>query len=442
MSAPTRPRAALHTLGCRLNQSETAILEEKLRAAGYDLVPFGEAAEVGIVHTCTVTREADAKSRKALRQFIRNNPAARTAVIGCYAQMGADTLAAIPGVDVVVGTQEKLNVLDFLGETKRDEPLVVRDRIDRDDFEIDFAGDDAAVSRRMNLKVQDGCDFMCSFCIIPFARGRARTRAFANVLDEARALLRRGARELVLTGVNIGTYDDGGRGVVEIVDALNALPGVFRIRISSIEPTTIPEALFDRMRDPAHALVPYLHIPLQSGSDHILESMRRRYTRRDFLDFIQHAHDRVPGIGIGTDILVGFPGETDADFEDTCDALWRSPLFYAHVFRYSERAGTASVRLGPKVPPPVMAARSARLHAISAEKTRLFAEHHLGRKVDVLFETREDGHWTGYTANYLRVAAASEADLRNLPRRVRLAGLRGDLLAGEIVADSRLAAVG
>lgn len=433
---PARPRASLHTLGCRLNQSETAILEEKLRAAGYDLVPFGAAAELGIVHTCTVTRMADAKSRKLLQKFIRTNPEGFTAVIGCYAQMGADSLAAMPGVDLIVGNQEKLNVLDYVGAGKQASPVVVRDRLDREDFSIDFATEAPALSDRVNLKVQDGCDFMCSFCIIPFARGRARARDFANLLDEASALVARGAKELVLTGVNIGTYALDGRTVVDIVDALDTLPGLARIRISSIEPTTIPEALFDRMRDPDHALAPYLHIPMQSGSNAVLTAMRRRYTREAFLDFIHAADAQVPGIGIGTDILVGFPGETEADFVDTCDLLWRSPLAYAHVFKYSERPGTASVRLDAKVAPEVMAARSARLHEISAEKSRLFAEHHVGQDVEVLFEHQRGGYWTGYTGNYLRVAVRSEEALRNEVRCVHVQSNAQEGVMGTVEAAS------
>lgn len=429
---PARPRASLHTLGCRLNQSETAILEEKLRAAGYDLVPFGEAADLGIVHTCTVTRMADAKSRKLLQKFIRTNPHSFTAVIGCYAQMGADALAAMPGVDLIVGNQEKLNVLDYVGAGKQATPMVVRDRMDREDFAIDFATSAPGLSDRVNLKIQDGCDFMCSFCIIPFARGRARARDFANLLNEARALVARGAKELVLTGVNIGTYALAGRTVVDVVDALNTIPGLARIRISSIEPTTIPEALFDRMRDPDHALVPYLHIPLQSGSNAVLSAMRRRYTREAFLDFILAADAHVPGIGIGTDILVGFPGERDVDFEDTCDLLWRSPLSYAHVFKYSERPGTASVRMGEKVTPDTMAARSARLHQLSAEKARLFAAHHVGSTVEVLFEHQANGAWSGYTGNYLRVAVRSEEDLRNELRHVRVDALTEEGVAGTL----------
>lgn len=222
--SPTPRRASLHTLGCRLNQSETALLEERLRTEGYELVPFGEPADLAIVNTCTVTREADAKSRQLVRQFIRSNPDAYTAVIGCYAQMGPDAIASIPGVDLVIGTEEKLNVLDYVREGKNASPLIVRDKMSRDDFDIPFVNEASPLSRRVNLKVQDGCDFMCSFCIIPFARGRARSRTLANLMDEARSLVERGAKELVLTGVNVGTYQLDGHDILDIVDALNGIP--------------------------------------------------------------------------------------------------------------------------------------------------------------------------------------------------------------------------
>lgn len=428
-----KKRASLHTLGCRLNQSETNLLAEKLTDAGYELVPFGDAADLAIINTCTVTHEADAKSRKLVRQFIRANPEAYTAVIGCYAQMGAKALAEIPGVDLIIGNQEKLNVLDYVAAGKNEQALIVRDRIDRDDFEIAFSGVGVPLHRRANLKIQDGCDFMCSFCVIPFARGRARSRAMENLLGEARSLVARGAKELVLTGVNIGTYAWEGQTVLDVIAALNEIPGVERIRISSIEPTTIPDELFAWMRDPQHRLLPYLHVPLQSGSDRVLELMRRRYRRAEYIEFIQRAHAAVPGIGLGTDILVGFPGETEADFADTLAVLEETPLFYAHVFKYSERAGTASARMAER--PDVVAAntRSARLRKASAEKTRLFAEAQVGEVLPVLFEQPEQGFWTGYTENYLRVAAASNDDLENQIVAVRLESVQGDLMYGTVV---------
>jgi len=430
--AAQQKRACIHTLGCRLNQAESAILEEKLKAAGYVMVPFGEPADLGIIHTCTVTREADTKSRKLIRQFTRNNPDAFTAVIGCYAQMRPESINRLEGVDLIIGNQEKMNLLAYLGAGKNPEPVVVCDPISRKDFRIEFTGH-GPIAHRPNLKIQDGCDFLCSYCIIPFARGRIRSREMENLLDEARSLIGRGAKELVLTGINVGTYGYGGASILDVVDRLNELDELPRIRISSIEPTTIPEALFDRMRDPAHALLPYLHIPLQSGSDRILAAMRRQYTRAAFLDFVAMAHARVPGIGIGTDVMVGFPGEQEEDFEDTCSLLEQSPVFYAHVFKYSERAGTASARMQAKVDPKVLNRRSAAVRALSARKTRAFAEAHVDAVVTVLFEQLEGAVWTGYTGNYLRVAARSEENLRNEIRRVKLERLEGEALHGTVL---------
>lgn len=422
-------RAAIHTLGCRLNQSESGILMDLLRREGYEIVPFGEPADLGIVHTCTVTREADAKSRQLIRSFIRANPQAYTAVIGCYAQTGYRALAGIDGIDLICGNQEKLNLLDFVAQGKNATPLIVRDRLQRDDFTIAFAGD-APMERRANLKIQDGCNFMCSFCVIPFARGRSRSREITNLLEEARALVQRGAKELVLTGVNLGCYNYEGLDIADVVNRLNALPGLRRIRISSIEPTTIPEALLECMAAPDHALVPYLHIPLQSGSDHVLGLMKRKYTRREFTDFLDEANRRVPGLCIGTDIMVGMPGETEADFEETCAVLRDSPLAYAHVFKYSERDGTASQRIPDKVDPKTANRRSARVRRLSAQKRHAFYQRYLGTSVEVLFEQEQDGWWDGYTGNYVRVAARSTKRLRNELGRVRLERIHGDVAIG------------
>ena len=433
MNSAPRKRASVHTLGCRLNQSESAILTERLHASGYDMVPFGDPADLGIINTCTVTGEADAKSRKLVRSFIRKNPHAYTAVIGCYSQMGHEALSQIDGVDLIVGNQEKLNVLAYVAQGKNESPLVVRDRIDRDDFTIEIVGS-TPTARRANLKIQDGCDFMCSFCIIPFARGRARSRDWFNLLDEARQLVQRGAKELVLTGVNVGTYRFDGRDIANVVDALNDIPGLARIRISSIEPTTIPPPLLDRMNDPLHALVPYLHIPLQSGSNAILERMKRRYTRNEYLAFIQHARDTVPDICIGTDIMVGMPGEGDAEFEETASLLEHGPIDYAHVFVYSERSGTPAARMAQKIDPQAKALRSARIRRISAAKRQRFYEEHLGRETEVLFEHRENGVWVGYTGNYIRVAVRSSECLENELRMVYLEDIQGDYAKGGVLA--------
>ena len=413
------------------------LLAEKLMAAGYEMVPFGEPCDLGIIHTCTVTREADAKSRKLVRRFIQSNPDAVTAVIGCYPQVNAAGLAGIEGIDLLVGTAAKLDLLDYVAAGRRAEPLVVRSGMSRDDFSIDFARSQAPIERRANLKIQEGCNFMCSFCIIPFARGRVRSRDMSNLLDEAECLVQRGAKEIVLTGINLGTYGFGGQSIVDVIDGLNAIRDLPRIRISSIEPTTIPEALFDRMADPGHALMPHLHIPLQSGSNTILEAMHRQYSREEFLDFIEQARDRVPGIGIGTDVMVGFPGETGADFRDTYALLEQSPVFYAHVFKYSARDGVAATRLPNSVDPKTAQQRSADLLALSGTKQRAFHEKHLGRTVEVLFEDQEDGWWTGYTGNYLRVGARSDSRLRNQLRSVLLMDAGEQFIAGNLSPETK-----
>jgi threonylcarbamoyladenosine tRNA methylthiotransferase MtaB len=431
MAVKNRKKASLHTLGCRLNQSETAMIVERLQEAGYDIVPFGDPADLGIINTCTVTGEADAKSRQLLRSFIRRNPQAYTAVIGCYSQLGHKTLAEIEGVDLIVGNQEKLNVLDYVAQGKNDKPLVIRDRIDRDDFSIEVSGA-VGLTRRANLKIQDGCDFMCSFCVIPFARGRARSRELDNLLEEACRLAAKGAKEIVLTGVNVGTYSYHGADIVDVVNRLNDIPGVERIRISSIEPTTIPDELFDLMNDAQHALVPYLHIPLQSGSNRVLGLMKRKYTREEFLDFIGRAHESVSDLCLGTDILVGTPGETEEDFEETCALLAYSPLSYAHVFKYSERQGTAAQRIEPKVDPQEKSRRSARIRRLAAQKRAAFYERHLNRSACVLFEQEEHGHWTGYTGNYIRVAVRSPKRLENEIRPVHLDEVCGDIVWGTL----------
>lgn len=430
-SENARKRASVHALGCRLNQSEIGLLVELLERAGYDLVPFGEPADLGIINTCTVTREADAKCRQLIRSFIRKNPEAFTAVIGCYSQLGHKALAEIEGIDLILGNQGKLDVLEYVHAGKNETPVIVRGRILRDDFVQEIVGD-GPLTRRVNLKIQDGCNFMCSFCVIPFARGRERSRQLANLLEEAEQLVVRGVKEIILTGVNVGRYAHAGNTIVEVVDHLNDIAGLERVRISSIEPTTIPEALFDAMDDGAHALVPYLHIPVQSGSNRVLASMKRKHTAEEFVAFIEQAHRRVRDLCVGTDILVGAPGETDDDFDATARLLEESPIAYAHVFKYSERRNTAASHNPDKVDPKVLTRRSARIRRISARKLRAFHESFLGRTLDVLFEQQDSGFWFGYTGNYIRVAAPSPDDLTNVIRPVTLDRVSGDIVQGTV----------
>lgn len=425
-------KAWIYTLGCRLNQAETVIISERLQEAGYELVPFGEPANLGIINTCTVTAEADAKSRKMIRAFLRKNPEAFVAVIGCYAQLAHETIAQIEGVDLIVGNRRKLDFLDYVTEGKNATPVVVRDRLCGDDFSIRVACAPNQ-KRRANLKIQDGCSFGCSYCVVPAARGAARSRDLGNLLEEARQRVACGVKEIVLSGVNVGSYDFGGHTVVDVVDHLNEIEGLLRIRISSIELTTIRAELLERMNAPGHVLVPHLHIPLQSGSNKVLALMNRKYTSGQFMSFITKAHRAVRDLCIGVDVLAGMPGETDDDFQETCRLLFEGPIAYAHVFKYSERKGAPAEKLDGKVDPKTRKERSKRALEIGAEKRRQYCEGFLGRRLEVLFEQQEAGYWRGYTGNYIRVAVRSHKDLENALRTVRLEEVRDGLAFGSLV---------
>ncbi|MBI3993918.1 MAG: MiaB/RimO family radical SAM methylthiotransferase [Candidatus Lambdaproteobacteria bacterium] len=435
---PTAPRAALHSMGCRLNHAETAVLQTSLEQAGYRIVSWGEPAELLVINSCTVTGASDAKGRQVLRAMRRRFPGAKLALLGCYAQVDGAALAAEGLADLVIGNGGKMQLVEHLArlDTAR-EPLYVNTPISRAPFALEtFAAPGAAT--RAHLKVQDGCDFMCSFCIIPVARGRARPRRLENLLAEARALAGAGVRELVLTGVNIGTWALEGLGLPQMVDALACIDGVERIRISSIEPTTVDEALLSRMADPGHALVPFLHLPLQSGSPAVLAAMRRRHGAADYRAFAERALAQVPGLCLGTDVMVGFPGEGDEEFADTVALLAALPFAYLHVFPYSRRNGTRALRLPEHVAPAVSRRRAATLRALSESKRLAFQRRHLGRSLPVLFEGGgAPGEAAGYTENYIRVRVTHPrpATLRNriLPVRLIEAGAGG--VAGELAAE-------
>ncbi len=428
-------RVSFQTLGCRLNQSETEVLARSLVQQGWQVVSEEEPADLCVVNTCTVTEHSDAKNRQAIRALKRKNPDAAVAVVGCYAQMAPDEVAAIEGVQLVIGNAEKLRLGEFLPEALAQEtPLVVKEKISRKAFaapvvpllpevapEAPLRQQPAGVFRtRASLKVQDGCDFMCSFCIIPFARGRSRSRDFANLQEEARLLVEQEqVRELILTGVNVGTYDESGKTLLEVIDFLQELPDLARIRISSIEPTTVPDPLLAYMADPQHKLVPFLHLPLQSGSTKVLTEMKRRYTASAYAEEVARAAEAVPDLCIGTDVMVGFPGESDAEFEETRDLLTMLPIDYFHVFPFSERAGTPAFRRADQVTPEQKQARSEILRDLSRRKRRLFQERFLGTVREVLLESpRPDGRLSGFTDNYLRVNLRPAAGVSLAPNQL------------------------
>ena len=430
-----RKKASVHALGCRLNQYEAVEMEGRLKSSGYDIVSFGEEADLGVINTCTVTNEADSKSRNVIRRFIRKNPQALTVVVGCYSQVNANRIAMIDGVDYIIGNHDKMNFLNYVGDEKPEVPVIIRERISREDFSIGFVGE-PKFEQRANLKIQDGCDFMCSFCIIPFSRGRARSREINDLLDEVNRMITNGVREIILTGVNLGTYHSGGVNFLGLIEKLASLKGLDRIRISSIEPTTIPTELFQWMADDQHPLTPYLHIPLQAGCNSVLKNMKRRYGIEEMLDFFNSAKMEIPKLCIGTDLMVGFPGESEKDFLETSNFFTHSPLSYCHVFTFSERSGTPASKMKNQVPMDLRRKRSAQLRRLSSSKRMDFHKGQEGNLETVLIENPKDNYFTGYTPNYTRVIVENaDHDISNQLVQVRLNHASPEFIDAELVLE-------
>lgn len=435
---PIMKRASLHTLGCRLNQAETTILESRLRREGYEVVEFGQPTDLLVVNTCSVTDEAERTCRYVIRKTLKHSPDAFVAVTGCYAQTGAQELRTIPGIDLIVGNQFKWDLPTFLPPPqflqKHPVPEVFHSKtINREDFMHPDIGEPD--STRALLKIQDGCNVMCSFCLIPFARGHERSRVLGDILHEAAILAAGGHQELVLTGVNIGQFNHNGVDLVGLIDRLEAIDGIRRIRISSIEPTTVTDALLERMAS-STKLCPYLHIPLQSGDDAILSAMNRPYDVKAFVTLIERAASMVPGLGLGTDLMVGFPGESETAFLHTVELAERLPFSYFHVFTYSKRPGTAAAKLQGEVPVEIARRRAKTLADLSRQKRLAFAEQWIGASIPVLFESgKTENLQLGTTGNFLKVGVPSPVDLVNQIRRVRITGASDRWAVGYMLND-------
>jgi threonylcarbamoyladenosine tRNA methylthiotransferase MtaB len=416
MTAMTQARASIHTLGCRLNHAETAVLGEGLRRRGFELVEFGRPTDVLVLNTCAVTEEAERTSRYVIRKTLRHSPHAFVAVTGCYAQAGLDGLKRQAGIDLIVGHQFKLDLPSYLPPShaliKRATPEIRHTRtMPRKDFDLPYFGEPD--STRAPLKIQDGCSAMCSFCIIPFSRGHERSRKLEDILQEAASLAARGYREIVLTGVNIGQYRYNAHDFCSLLRQLDQVPGLERIRISSIEPTTVSDELLDLLAG-STKFCPFLHIPLQSGDDHILQAMNRRHTVKTYIGLIEKAAARIPRLGLGTDLMTGFPGETETAFRNTLAVAADLPFSYLHVFPYSPRPGTAALRLERATTPASIRKRTELLQNLSQTKRLVFHQKSIGTTLSVLFEAgAEDGFRHGTTSNFTKVAVAASDDLRN-----------------------------
>ena len=428
--------AVYYTLGCKLNFSETSTIGKTLKEAGVRTVRKGEKADICVINTCSVTEVADKKCRQAIHRLVKNHPGAFVVVTGCYAQLKPEQVAAIEGVDVVLGAEEKGRLLDYLGDLSKHEKgeAITSTFQDIRSFAPSCSRGDRT---RYFLKVQDGCDYFCSYCTIPFARGRSRNGKIEDIVAQARQAAAEGGKEIVIAGVNIGDFGKTtGETFFDLVKALDAVEGIERYRISSIEPNLLTDEIIEYVAQ-SRAFMPHFHIPLQSGCDEVLKLMRRRYDTALFAHKIQKIKEVMPHAFIGVDVIVGTRGETEEYFNQAYEFLKGLDVTQLHVFSYSERPGTQALKIDGAVSPAEKHRRSQLLIALSEEKRIAFYERHIGKEAVVLFEKPRSGMPVGgFTANYIRVETAPDAKLVNRLVRVRLGGFNEDksaLVAEEIL---------
>ena len=417
---------AFHTLGCKLNFSETSTIAKQLEDAGFAKVKIDENPDVVVINTCSVTDHADAKCRNIVRRSLNSNSSAYIVVIGCYAQLKPQEIAAIEGVDLVLGANEKFNLPNLLENlTKRQNAEIRACEIKEvREFVPGFSSGDRT---RTFLKVQDGCDYFCSFCTIPLARGRSRSASVYDTVKQAESAVKAGAKEIVLTGVNIGDFGKGnGETLLGLIKELDKVEGVLRYRISSIEPNLLSEEIIDFVAK-SEKFQPHFHIPLQSGSDNILSLMRRRYRTNLYKSRIEYIKKKMPNAGIGVDVIVGFPGECDSRFQETYEFINSLDISYLHVFTYSERPKTTALRIEDVIPVPVRQERNKILRILSLKKQRAHYEKFIGLKRPVLVESSDsDGVLYGYTPEYVRVAVKSTDVSSNSSENIYLDSINPD----------------
>ncbi len=422
-------KVAFYTLGCKLNYSETSTIGRQFAQAGFDTVNFTDQADVYVINTCSVTDHADKKCRKVVKEALKYSPKAYIAIVGCYAQLKPKEIAEIPGVDLVLGAAEKFQLVEYISDlTKKSKAEVYNQPIEETKT---FIGSYSFGDRtRTFLKVQDGCDYSCSFCTIPLARGASRSSTISEVIEQAKEIAASGVKEIVLTGVNLGDFGirNGQREdrFFDLVKALDEVDGIDRIRISSIEPNLLSDDIIDFVAQ-SKRFVPHFHIPLQSGSDKILGLMRRRYRSDLYNERVAKIKSVMPDCCIGVDVIVGFPGETREDFIDTYNFLNELDISYLHVFTYSERENTLAAEMDGSVPGAQRADRSKMLHILSDKKRRAFYESQLGKSYEVLFEgDQKEGYMHGFTRNYVKVKTPYDPLLVNELRTVDLLQIAAD----------------
>ncbi|MFM6976050.1 MAG: tRNA (N(6)-L-threonylcarbamoyladenosine(37)-C(2))-methylthiotransferase MtaB [Sphingobacteriaceae bacterium] len=422
-------KVAFYTLGCKLNYSETSTISRQFAQAGFDTVNFTDAADVYVINTCSVTDHADKKCRKVVKEALKHSPNAYITIVGCYAQLKPQEIAEIPGVDMVLGAAEKFQLVEYISDlTKNKKALVYNKPVaEANTFIGSYSFGDRT---RTFLKVQDGCDYSCTFCTIPLARGASRSNTIPEVVQQAKEIAASGVKEIVLTGVNLGDFGirEGKRQdrFFDLVKALDEVEGIDRIRISSIEPNLLSNEIIEFVAQ-SKRFVPHFHIPLQSGSDKVLGLMRRRYRRDLYQDRVKQIKTLMPDCCIGVDVIVGFPGETRQDFIDTYNFLNELDISYLHVFTYSERENTPAAEMPGTVPGSERADRSKMLHILSEKKRRAFYESQLGKSYEVLFEAdHKEGYMHGFTRNYVKVKTPYDPLLVNELRTAELKAIAAD----------------
>ncbi|MBW7856074.1 MAG: tRNA (N(6)-L-threonylcarbamoyladenosine(37)-C(2))-methylthiotransferase MtaB [Ignavibacteriales bacterium UTCHB1] len=415
---------SLHTLGCKLNYSETSTISNQFRSRGFEVKDYGEVTDIFVLNTCSVTSNADRECRQIIRSVLRNNPETYIIVIGCYAQLQPEEIAQIEGVDIVLGAAEKFHLFEYVESfEKRDLSCIFRDSHEKiKNFDAAYSADSDSRTRAF-LKIQDGCDYKCTFCTIPLARGGSRSLAFDGVIENAKKIIDAGYNEIILTGVNTGDYKYvSGKNINKFIDVLYELEklNIQRIRISSIEPNLLNNEIIDLVAS-SEKFCNHFHIPLQSGDNNILKLMKRRYNREFYESLIYRLNEKIYEVGIGVDVITGFPGETEENFINTLEFLESLPISYLHVFTYSERKNTEAVSFSGRVNINIRRERTRRLRELSDEKTGKFYNKYRGTEQKVLFESATaEGTISGYTTNYIRVVCNSSEVQENTIIKVQL----------------------
>jgi threonylcarbamoyladenosine tRNA methylthiotransferase MtaB len=430
-------KVAFYTLGCKLNFSETSTISRLFEEGGHAKVAFEDTPDIYVINTCSVTENADKKCKQLVKKALKINPEAFIAIVGCYAQLKPDEIGKIPGVDIVLGANEKFNILAHLEkfDKKLDTTRIENSSIKEvKEFIPSFSYGDRT---RSFLKVQDGCDYFCTFCTIPLARGKSRNSSIQATIDQAKKIAETEVNEVVLTGVNIGDFGQGSdENFYRLIQALDEVDGIPRYRISSIEPNLLNDEIIDFCLKQSKHFAPHFHIPLQSGSNKLLKAMRRKYERELYTQRVKQIKMLRPDACIGVDVIVGFPGETDEDFKETLHYLKDLDISYLHVFTYSERANTTAVKLGDSVPMEIRKERSKQLHILSDKKKRAFYEQNIGSERIVLFEQEEDnGYMFGFTENYVKVKVKHDAKLCNVFKKVKLTNIDRDGIVNAQILD-------